>query len=361
LSRFLSRRTVVLVLLVLLAVALLVLLVWMAVAGPVTVLRILRYGDTDIDDYTHYPGRVLVPGGSASSLPSAGEEMAVPDEALAALALAGDLGPVLEANDTIAFLVLQGGTVVYERYYQGHGPSSLSQIFSVSKSFTSALAGLAIEDGLFEGVDQPITDLIPELEEGFDAVTLGHLLAMTSGSDYRENDNPFGEHVILNYTPRLEPRILAISMEAEPGTVFRYKSGDNALLGLALRRALAPETITGYAQRRLWVPLGMQDRGVWSLDHAGDGLEKTWCCLALSPRDLTRFGQLYLQGGGGMVGRSCRPPGSSSRRRRAMSRRMPGPTSTGPRAGETMATSGGWPRRRMATSLGWARMANSCT
>jgi CubicO group peptidase (beta-lactamase class C family) len=53
-------------------------------------------------------------------------------------------------------------------------------------------------------------------------------------------------------------------MEAPPGTVFRYKSGDNALLGLALARALAPETITAYAQRRLWTPqqIDTEDPGI---------------------------------------------------------------------------------------------------
>lgn len=86
-------------------------------------------------------------------------------------------------------------------------------------------------------------------------------------------------------------------MERAPGEHFRYKSGDNALLGLALDRALGEETITQYAQRRLWSALGMENNGVWTIDHEGDGLEKTWCCLAASARDFAKLGRLYLGDG----------------------------------------------------------------
>lgn len=282
-----------------LTLTLLVVAVWLAVAGPVTVYRVLRYGDTDIDDFSHYPGRTLHPSESPVRLNRPDGHWDLSSPVLSDQGLSGDLTTMLEANDTIAFLVLQGDAILNERYFQGHTASSRSQLFSVTKSIVSVLIGMAIADGYIEGVDQPVTDLVPELRaRGFEDVTIGHLLTMTSGSGYRESDNPFGEHVILNYTADLESRILDFSMADEPGEVFRYKSGDNALLGLALSRALGPETITAYAQRRLWGPLGMQDGGVWTIDHAGDdGLEKTWCCLAASARDLAKLGRLYLREG----------------------------------------------------------------
>ncbi len=281
----------------LLGLAVVMIGVWAAIAGPVTVFRILRYGDTNIDDFSHYPGRDLRPSDAPFHLPHSEQEIVLPAEFADDFGNR-DLNELLETNDTIAFLVVNDGAVLYERYYQGHGAGSLSQLFSMTKSFTSALIGMAIEDGLIEGVDQPITDFVPELTmNGFGEVTFRHLLTMTSGSSYQENDNPFAEHVILNFTPDLEREILQFSMEREPGELFRYKSGDNALLGLALDRALAPETITDYTQRRLWDPLGMEDRGVWTIDHEGDGLEKTWCCLATSARDIAKFGLLALKDG----------------------------------------------------------------
>ncbi len=278
-------------------VILLALVAWIVVAGPVTVFRIVRYGDTNIDDFSHYPGRELHPSDNPFHFSHA-ETLAVPHSTLLDYGSEGDLGRILEANDTIAFLVVQDDEILYERYFQGHTPASRSQIFSMSKSFTSALIGMAIEDGYIRSADQPITDFVPELAPaGFADVTIHHLLTMTSGSSYAENDNPFGEHVILNYTPRLEARILEFEMDGEPGARFRYKSGDNALLALALDRALGEETITEYTQRRLWTPLGMEDPGVWTIDHEDDGLEKTWCCLAASARDLAKFGRLYLNQG----------------------------------------------------------------
>jgi len=299
----LTRRRVVRVLAILIAVVLMPLAAWVAVAGPVTVQRIVRYGDTDIDDYSHYPGRPLSPSPSSFSFARSVEAIDIPRSVLDQYDPGNDLGAMLEANNTTAFLVIKSDTVLYERYYQGHTPSSISQVFSVTKSFTSALIGMAIEDGYIAGVDQPITDFIPELTDaGFTNVTIHHLLTMMSGSSYQENDNPFGEHVILNFTPQLEEVILGFGMESPPGTVFRYKSGDNALLGLALARALGPETITQYAQRRLWTPIGMQDRAVWTIDHEGNGLEKTWCCLATSARDLAKLGRLYLNHGAWVEG-----------------------------------------------------------
>jgi CubicO group peptidase (beta-lactamase class C family) len=276
----------------------LIMAAWIVVAGPVTVFRVVRYGDTQIDDFSHYPGRALHAAGEPHEFTHAAVEIRIPPEALLDFGHAGDLDQILSGNDTIALLVLHGETIVYERYFQGHTETSLSQAFSMSKSFTSVLVGFALEDGYFQDVDQPVTDFIPELaESGFSQVTLRNLLTMMSGSDYEEDDNPFGEHVILNYTPNLEGRILGIGMVDAPGEVWRYKSGDNALLALALARALGDETITAYTQRRLWTPLGMQDGGVWTIDQAGDGLEKTWCCLAATARDFAKLGRLFLNRG----------------------------------------------------------------
>lgn len=283
---------------ILAGLVLLTLMAWIVIAGPVTVFRIIRYGDTDIDDFSHYPGRALQPSNAPFLFTRSDQELDIPARALEDYGSDGELEEILETNDSIAFLIIKGNTILYERYFQGHTADALSLAFSMSKSFTSALIGMAIKDGYIKSEDQAITNLIPELsEKGFANVKIHHLLTMMSGSSYVENDNPFGEHVILNYTPKLEEEILSFEAEHGPGELFRYKSGDNALLALALDRALGSETITEYTQRRLWTPLGMQDQGVWSIDHEGDGLEKTWCCLAASARDFAKFGRLYLREG----------------------------------------------------------------
>ena len=277
----------------------LILLVWVLVAGPTTVARILRYGDTDIDDFSHYPGRRLSASRQPSEFSRDQMEIELPAIGIAGSGLeANELDQLLAANDSIAFLAIKDGVIRHEAYFQGHSESSLSQLFSVSKSITSLLIGIALDQGLMASVNEPVTRYVPELgASGFDEVQLSHLLTMTSGTDYQENDNPFGEHVILNFTPDLERRLLSIGMETEPGAVFRYKSGDNGLLALALTRALGDETITEFAQGRLWGPLGMAHEAVWTIDSEQGGLEKTWCCLAVSAPDLARIGQLFLNEG----------------------------------------------------------------
>lgn len=281
----------------LLAVAF-ILVAWVFVAGPVVVLRVIRFGDTQIDDFKHYPARHLRANPAPFRFTDGDDMERVANSIISNNGRTVALEELLAANDTIAFLVIQDDTIFYERYFQDHTPDALSQSFSVAKSVTSALIGVAIQDGIIRSVDQSVTGYVPELAgAGFDRVTIRDLLTMTSGSSYVENDNPFGIHVILNYTQDLEGRILGFRVEDEPGTVWRYKSGDNALLALILDRALHPRTITEYTQERLWTPLGMEYDGMWSLDREGDGLEKTWCCLAAAARDFAKVGRLYLHQG----------------------------------------------------------------
>jgi len=272
-------------------------LVWIPISGWDVVYRNLRYGTTRIDDFTHYPGRDL----SASENPFKFENAVTQTGMPAMVPYGGEnlaLDEFLGSSDTIAFLVLKDGTLRYEKYFRDHTPSSLSQAFSASKSITSILIGAALDDGYIKSADQVVTDFVPELaDNGFDQVPFKDLLYMRSGMAYVENDIPFGIHVRFNYTSHLEEAILDLKMRGEYSKEFIYKTGDNALLGLILDRALGDKTITEYAQERLWTPLGMENDGVWTLDHEGDGLEKTWCCLAASARDFAKLGQLYLNRG----------------------------------------------------------------
>jgi CubicO group peptidase (beta-lactamase class C family) len=297
LRKFFSRRNLLRLAGWLVGLVALILIAWVIVAGPVTVGRVMRYGDTQIDDFEYYPARQLTASDAPFLFADETGAGRVPAEIALGEGAPQPLEDLLAGNDTIAFLVIKDDVILLESYYQDHGPNSLSQVFSVSKSVTATLVGVAIRDGIFASTSERVTDYAPELAaSGWDGVTIRDLLTMTSGSDYLENDNPFGIHVILNYTPVLEAKILGFGMQDEPGSVFRYKSGDNAVLALMLSRALAPRTIADYTQEALWAPLGMQHDGLWSLDDEG-GLEKTWCCLAASAHDLAKIGRLYLQNG----------------------------------------------------------------
>jgi CubicO group peptidase (beta-lactamase class C family) len=294
LARFFGRTNLVRALLTLLGLIALVMAAWMIVTGPRAVLRILRFGDTDVYDFRHYPGRWL----HASPEPFHFSGDPLKSQVLESIRYGEDgllLDDLVQNTDTLAMVIAQDDMLLYEHYAQGHSPRAYSQFFSVSKSVLSALVGMAIDDGMIESVEQPVTAMIPELAQaGFGQVSLRHLLRMMSGTNYVEDDNPFGRHVRFNYTLDLERDIIGLRVVDTPGSSFRYKSGDNALLALVLERALQGRTITDYTQERLWEPLGMASEGVWSLDNAQDGLEKTWCCLSATALDLARFGRLYL-------------------------------------------------------------------
>ncbi|MBI3391754.1 MAG: serine hydrolase [Nitrospirae bacterium] len=271
---------------------------WIIAAGPITVYRTVVYNFSGIDDYRIFPQRRL----TAPQQPFRFREVGNDGNAPFAVSFGSrhevPLSELLSATETVAFLIVKNDAIVFEKYLQGFDRASPSLSFSMAKSLLSVLIGCAIADGYLKSVDQPVTDFVPELkEQGFASVTLKHLLQMTSGIDYMENDFPLGLHVRFYYTNRLEPEILNLRLREPPGTRFVYKSGDAFVLTLALKRALGGMSITQYMQERIWNPLGMEADGVWSIDHAPDGLEKTSCCIAATARDFAKFGRLYLNKG----------------------------------------------------------------
>lgn len=182
-------------------------------------------------------------------------------------------------------------------------------LYSITKSILSLLLGLAIEDGLIQSLDQPVSDFLPTFNDpDLKAVRIEHLLQMTSGLPYVERtiNNPFGLHAHLTYTDDITGLLQTVEAGVPPGTRFVDKSVDYALLGRVLQVALKGESITAYLQRRLWFPLGAVYPATWSVDSVGKGVVKTWCCLAMTARDLARFGVL-MQDRGQWQGRQLIP------------------------------------------------------
>lgn len=205
----------------------------------------------------------------------------------------------LEENKTVAFLIIKNDTIQYEKYFKGYGKESIVPSFSMAKSVTSILIGCAIDEGLIKSVDEPITNYIPELKKnGFDKVTIKHLLQMTSGIRFNESYvNPFGDAASFYYGLNLRKEIGKMKLKTEPGKKFEYVSGNTQLLGLVLERSLKEKTITSYLQEKIWTPLGMEYDASWSIDRKKNGLEKTFCCLNARARDFAKIGRLYKNKG----------------------------------------------------------------
>ncbi|QTN39637.1 serine hydrolase [Cryomorphaceae bacterium] len=205
----------------------------------------------------------------------------------------------LEQNKTVAFMIIQNDTILYENYFRKYDSTSIVPSFSMAKSVTSILIGCAIDDGFIDSIQEPITKYIPELaSKGFDDVTIEHLLQMTSGIDYNESYvNPFGDAAAFYYGLNLRKQIEKMELAYPPGERFKYTSGTTQLLGLVLERSLDGPTITSYLQEKIWTPLGMEHDASWSIDRKKDGLEKTFCCLNATARDFAKLGRLYLNEG----------------------------------------------------------------
>lgn len=206
---------------------------------------------------------------------------------------------LLEDHNTVAFLIIKNDTIQYEKYFKGYNQESIIPSFSMAKAITSILIGCAIVDALIPSVDEPITKYIPELKKnGFDKVTIKHLLQMTSALDFSESySNPFGEAASFYYGKNLKREISKLKLKGIPGQNFEYVSGNTQLLGLVLERALNGKTITQYFQEKIWTPLEMEYDASWSIDREKDGTEKTFCCVNARARDFAMIGRLYLNKG----------------------------------------------------------------
>ncbi|NUY82474.1 serine hydrolase [Flavobacterium sp. MAH-1] len=259
--------------------------------------RFVYYNFADIKDYKKFPSRAVVSNDTKFKFHRT-------DKGKYPQSLKTDkervsLEQLLEDNNTVAFLIIKNDTIQYEKYFNGYDQESVIPSFSMAKSITSILIGCAIDDGLIKSVDEPVTNYIPELaRNGFEKVSIKHLLQMTSALDFSESYiNPFGEAASFYYGRNLKREMFKLELKGEPGKKFEYVSGNTQLLGLVLERALKNKTVTQYFQEKLWTPLQMEYDGSWSIDKKNEGTEKTFCCINARARDFAKIGRLYLNKG----------------------------------------------------------------
>ncbi len=255
----------------------------------------MYYNFADVTDHKIFPNRVIEnePSKTFQFKKSNGKDLVIN------MSNATSFEKYLASNETVAFLVIHNDTLKYEQYFNDYDQESIVASFSMAKSVTSILIGCAIEDQFITDVNDPVTKYVPELAaNGFDKVTIEHLLQMTSGLDFKESYiNPFGPAASFYYGRRLMKSTLNLKLKNEPGTVQSYASGTTQLLGLVLTRALRDKTVSQYLQEKLWKPLGMEYAASWSIDKKEDGIEKTFCCLNARARDFAKIGRLYLNNG----------------------------------------------------------------
>lgn len=198
---------------------------------------------------------------------------------------------------SMAFLVFKNDSLLYEEYWNEGAVGSVTNSFSMAKTFVSVLTGIAIGEGKIKSVEQPVGDFLPEFKVGNNAkLTVQHLLTMSSGIDFDEDYvNPFAYPAKAYYGDDIRKLTMQYQMTEEPGKVFKYLSGNTELLAFVLEKATG-NSISAYASEKLWIPIGASQTAYWSIDRK-NGVEKAYCCFNSNARDFARIGSLYLNGG----------------------------------------------------------------
>lgn len=209
-----------------------------------------------------------------------------------------DFASLFEETKTTSFLIIKNDSIIYEEYFGKYNDSSVFTSFSVNKSFVSALIGIAISEGRISSVNDPITKYLPIFKnDGFDKITIEHLLNMESGIDFDENYfNPFAEIGKYYYGKNLRAKVAKLKVKSEPGKEYNYLSVNTLLLAMILESATG-KPLDAYYQEKLWIPLGMEFDATVNIDNNKSRVVKGYCCLNARTRDYAKFGRLYLNHG----------------------------------------------------------------
>lgn len=197
-----------------------------------------------------------------------------------------------------SLLIIRHGELVYEKYFRSiQKPDRTAKVRSVTKSVLSALVGIAMDQGLLDSLDHKVIEYFPEYvypqtDPRMAQVTLRHLLTMSTGFKWAEL-GPIQTRW-MNSNNWVEAAINLEFVE-QPGTGFTYSTANTQLLSAILTKVTG-ESLLDYAQRNLFTPLGIPaNHWSWGVDAQGYAIGGF--AMNLRPRDMARFGYLYLNQG----------------------------------------------------------------
>ncbi len=201
---------------------------------------------------------------------------------------------IAEYPAVTGIVVIRGGAIVTEHYQGDYGRDDLFDVRSVTKSMTGTLIGIARQRNELSSLDATIGELLPDrIPDGADpavaGITVASLLTMTSGLewDYRTDYGRLEASADPVLTTLSQP------VTAEQGEVYVYNSGGSHLLGLIVAE-VSGQPLEDYADDVLFAPLGIA-AGSWGRTPQGEVIGGYG--LRLTPRDMGRLGQVYLNEG----------------------------------------------------------------
>jgi len=271
--------------------------------------RDMAWGESDVLDYQKFPARPVnnAPPIFRFKRRTPSELFQTVDYKAGGKTKTAALDDFLRSTRTTSFIVIKNGQVLYERYFNGYRRDSIVTSFSIAKSVTSALVGIAIDEGFIGSVDDPIVKYLPELRgRGSGQITIRDLLLMSTGIRFRQDEDlsdlqelwPFSRDIALSYSyPNLRSLALRLPPSKQPaGAAFNYNPYYPILLGMILERT-THRPVSQYLQEKIWQPLGMEYPASWSLDSKQDGFEKMESGLNARAIDFAKFGRLFLERG----------------------------------------------------------------
>lgn len=221
------------------------------------------------------------------------EEQGIDSAALARLVAYGT-GRKLDS-----LLIARHGKIVLDTYYAPYSADIPHIMNSSTKAVIGTLAAMAMKDGLLDSTDHPVLDFFADrsilnLEDRKKAITVQHLLDMTSGIEWREpTDGVPVTFFQMERSPDWTKFVLDLPMANAPGELFNYNSGNPQLLSAILTK-LTGMSAEDYAKARLFGPLGISE---WRWRRDPQGVSTGGNGLALLPRDMAKIGYLYLRNG----------------------------------------------------------------
>jgi CubicO group peptidase (beta-lactamase class C family) len=219
-----------------------------------------------------------------------------------------------EYSNINGIVVVRNGCIAYEKYYNGYGPNDTRHVASVTKSVLSALIGIAIDAGYIKSVDQKVLEFFPEYvldtaDRKKQEITIRHLLTMTAPYPFEDWHEPLD-----NLCMQSDWAKYTLDMLGEKGSIgdFKYSTAGAHLLSAIITRSTG-KSAREFANECLFKPIGMKEIPDYEMNSFGfddlfgkDG--KGWVTdpngnstggwgLTLTPRDMARFGFLYVNRG----------------------------------------------------------------
>jgi CubicO group peptidase (beta-lactamase class C family) len=216
-------------------------------------------------------------------------------------AIASRLDAYLTRRPVTALLVARGDTILFEKYQYGRNDRHRLTSFSMAKTITGMLVGLALRDGAIRSLDDAAEAYVKELEgTAYGATPIRALLTMASGVAFEENYSSPSSDIYRLADDALSGAGALASVRqfnrriAPPGERFSYSSAETQVLGLVLTAALRMP-LGEYASEQLWKPMGAEADATWVIDAKGQ--EVTYAYFNAVLRDWARLGLMMARGG----------------------------------------------------------------